>query len=176
MEEGKKRDDYRGVHFSDDERFAFVQRVCELYESQSATIQSCCDAAGISYRAFRLWCTQNATYAEMYKKARDRQDIAYWEDVIRPKAKKSLLRLINGEEYIETKEETGTSPMGAIEKTVTTTKVILPNATAVIFAMKGEYKDRFSERQEITGKDGKELQPSIITVRIPSEPPSDLDD
>lgn len=173
MDESRKRDDYRGITFTDEERLNFVQQICDLYESQSATIESCCKAVGISYRVFRLWCTKNSDFAEMYKKARERQDLAYWEDVIRPKAKKSLLRLIEGEEFTETKEESGTTSFGPIEKTVTTTKVILPNATAVIFAMKGEYKDRFSERQEITGRDGKDLPPSIITVRIPSEPPKD---
>lgn len=169
----KQRKGHSGVTYTDEERMAFVVTVCDLYESQNATIESCCEAAGISYRVFRLWCTQNSQYAELYKKARDNQDQAFWEDIIRPKAKKSLLRLIEGEEYTETKDEDGSTPMGPVSKTTITKKVVLPNPTAVIFAMKGEYKDRFTDRQEITGKDGKELPAAIITVRMPSEPPKE---
>jgi hypothetical protein len=169
--EGKQREGHRGVTFTDEERLAYVTNVCELYESQNATIESCCKAAGISYRVFRLWCTQNADYASMYKKARDNQDKAYWEDVIRPKAKAGLIKLLEGGVKTETTTEEGVGPMGAVSKTVVKVSELLPNVTAVALAMNGEYKERFSQRQEITGKDGKDLPAAIITVRIPAEPP-----
>jgi hypothetical protein len=159
--------------YSLEEKAELVKKVCDLYESQNATIESCCKSVGVSYRAFRLWTVEHADFAELYKKARNNQDNIFWEDIIRPKSKKSLLRLIEGEEYTETKEEDGLTPMGPVSKTTITKKVVLPNPTAVIFAMKGEYKDRFTDRQEITGKDGKELPAAIITVRMPSEPPKE---
>lgn len=156
-----------------EEKAEIVKKICDLYESQDATIESCCKSCGISDRVFRYWLVEHSEFSELYKKARMNQDEFYWEHVIRPKAKKSLSRLIDGEEYEEIRVETGEAPMGPIDKKSITKKVVLPNPTAVIFAMKGEYKQRFAERQEITDTDGNSIQPAIIQIKYPSEPPKD---
>jgi len=53
-----------------EEKTAFVERVCELYETQHATVESCCEAVGISVRSFSLWVSQFAEFTERYKKAK----------------------------------------------------------------------------------------------------------
>lgn len=146
---GKSKPEYKP-----EQKAEIVERVCLLYGSQNVTLESCCETVGISKSAFYLWIAENGEFGERYKKAKAKQDAFYW-DLLREKGKTSLERLVEGEERVEVKEE-GANINGAFvlaKKTTTTTK-ILPNATAVIFAMKGEYPERFVERQEITGKDG----------------------
>lgn len=63
--------------YSLEEKAELVRQVCDLYESQNATIESCCDSVGVSYRAFRLWTVQHADFAEMYKKARNKHKILW---------------------------------------------------------------------------------------------------
>ena len=167
----KAMESKKSPKYSLEEKSEIVSKVCDLYVSQNATIESCCDAVGVSYRAFRLWTVEHAHFAELYKKARQDQDKAYWEDIIRPKAKAGLIKLLEGGVKTETTTEEGVGPMGAVSKTVVKVSELLPNVTAVALAMNGEYKERFSQRQEITGKDGKDLPAAIITVRIPAEPP-----
>ena len=88
----------KGIEFTEEEKVELVSKVCDLYQSQNSTIESCCEAVGFSYRSFHLWCTSNAAFAELYKKAKQNQDLEYWENIIRPKAKRALERLIEGEE------------------------------------------------------------------------------
>lgn len=148
-QKGKSKPEY-----THEQKAQIVERVCLLYESQNVTLESCCNAAGVSVRAFYLWVSENAQFAERYKKAKVKQDDFYW-DLLREKGKTALERLIEGEEKTEVKEE-GSNVGGKFimaKKTTTTTK-ILPNATAVIFAMKGEYPERFVERHEHSGKNG----------------------
>jgi len=137
--------------YSQEERAAIVERVCELYESQNATLESCCKAAGISYQAFNLWVVQNGDFGERYKKAKAKQDVHYWQDIIKPLTKTSLQRLLEGEETqdVEVKDLSDKGlPTGYTAKTVKSSKT-QPNPSAVIFTLKGLYPDMFAERNVI---------------------------
>lgn len=156
---------------TEDEKRALVEKICALYESQDSTIESCCAAVGITYRTFAYWYTADSELSEIYKKAKSKTDDVFW-DRLRPKAKRAIERLIEGETKTETKTESGDGPMGPSSKTTITQSEILPNSTVTIFAMKALYPDKFVERSELTGKDGKDLfpqdafNPSSITVRV----------
>lgn len=164
VEKGKRRPEY-----SPDERAVLVERICELYETQNASAESCCEAANVSYRVFMLWIGQNSAFAERYKKAKQKQDAHYWENVIRPLAKTSLQRLLEGEETqdvevrqlhdkgIPTKDADGNVHTVTTQKTSRT----LPNPTAVIFALKGEFPERFADRSEVNLKTE---QPQLLTI------------
>ncbi len=133
-----------------EEKWAIVEKVCELYETQNATVESCCQAVGITDRLFRLWVGQNTEFSERYKKAKEKQDEVYW-DMLRPLAKTSLQRLLQGEETEETQitdlhfkgsltnEQAQTIKRGKSQ----------PNPTAVIFTLKGLYPDMFADRHKI---------------------------
>lgn len=136
--------------YSQEQKAELVERVCQLYESQNCTIESCCKAAGISESIFRLWLTQFVEFGERYKKARAKQDETYW-DMLRPLAKTSLQRLLEGEET----EETTVADLnfrgtltGQTAETVRRGKT-QPNPTAVIFTLKGLYPDMFADRHKI---------------------------
>ena len=135
--------------YTHEQKAAFVERVCELYETQNSTLESCCRSVGISDRSFNLWAGQFAEFAERYKKAKANQDAHYWQDIIRPLTKTSLQRLLEGEETEDT-EVRDLSDKGLLTghtaQTVKRSKT-QPNATAVIFALKGLYPDMFADRQ-----------------------------
>ena len=143
---GSKKPEY-----TQEERADIVERVCALYESQNATIESCCDAIGISRPSFSLWCAQFSEFSERYKKAKVKQKEFYWEEVIRPLADTGLQRLLKGEVKEETKSEGTQANDGSfiVSKKVVTTSEILPNASVVIFANKGMYPDIFADRQKV---------------------------
>lgn len=135
---------------TEEQKRAIVERICELYETQHSTLESCCKSAGVSESIFRLWLTQVAEFGERYKKAREKQDETYW-DMLRPLAKTSLQRLLEGEET----EETTVADLnfrgtltGQTAETVRRGKT-QPNPTAVIFTLKGLYPDMFAERHKI---------------------------
>lgn len=148
---------------TDEQKRAIVERVCELYETQNATVESCCEAAGISDRLFRLWAGQSSEFSERYKKAKQKQDAHYWENVIRPLAKTSLQRLLEGEETqdIEIRDLSDKGLPTGFKATTTKQSRTLPNPTAVIFALKGEFPERFADRSEVNLKTE---QPQLLTI------------
>lgn len=141
----------RRPEYTLEQRAVLVERICELYETQNASAESCCEAMNVSYRSFMLWLRQNTAFAERYKKAKQQQDAHYWEEVIRPLAKTSLQRLLEGEETqdVEIRDLSDKGVLTNQKATTVKTSRTTPNPTAVIFALKGEYPERFTERQDI---------------------------
>lgn len=165
-------------HHTPEEKAALVEQVCEFYESQNATIESCCHAAGISENAFRLWLAQNGEFAERYKKAKQIQDNAYWQEIIRPLAKTAMQRRLEGETKTETKSEGEWKGDGKdrvfVEKKRTETKSeILPDTTLTIFAMKGIYPKMFADRHEHSGPDSGPINVAFDVERL-SDKEADL--
>lgn len=149
--------------YTPEQKAEIIERICELYETQNATVESCCESAGISNRAFNLWVGQNAQFAERYKKAKQKQDAHYWENVIRPLAKTSLQRLLEGEETqdVEIRDLSDKGLPTGFKATTTKQSRTLPNPTAVIFALKGEFPERFADRSEVNLKTE---QPQLLTI------------
>lgn len=138
--------------YTDEEKADIVEKVCQFYESQNCTLESACQAAGIGDRTFLLWRTQNADFAERFKKARNVQQSEYWETIIQPKAASALQRLLEGEKVFEKKVKRERVKLPGAEETalvetelVETEKEILPNASVVIFVTKGLYPERFTD-------------------------------
>lgn len=134
-----------------EERLRIIEKICELYESQDATIESCCVAVGISDRTLRLWVAQDAVLAARYKKAKERQLNFFWEEVLVPLAPRSFARLLKGEKKVKVEEQGANTidneggSVFVVKKVTTTTDEILPNAAVTIFAMKGIYPERFAK-------------------------------
>ena len=151
----------RKIQHTDEQRAELVERVCEMYESQNSTLESCCEAAGISGRVFNLWCSKNSKFAERYKKAKEVQEKNYWENIIKPLQKKALQKHLEVE-YAEDETEVVYQGVKATDDfgnpvRQRSKKSVLPNPTVLIFSMKGTYKEMFAERTEVTGPDGTQL-------------------
>lgn len=132
-------------HHTDEEKISLSKRICEIYETQHCTLDSACEAVGITSRSFYLWAAQISEISETYKKAKVKSEEHYFEERLKPKVMRSLEKLVEGQTYTETRREEGSGPQGPTFKTVETDVTVLPNPTSVIFAMKGIFKDRFAE-------------------------------
>lgn len=135
------------IKHTDEEKLKIGLLVCQLYESQGATLESCCEAAGVPVRTFRLWAVQLAELADAYKKVKAVQDQIFW-DRLKPIAKSAFERLLTGETKTERKDESGTGANGPFTKESITTSEVLPNPTVTIFAMKGVFPDMFVEKTQ----------------------------
>lgn len=152
---------------SEGEKIALAKRVCELYESQNATLKSCCESAGVSENTFYYWCAQIEEIKVLYKKAKEKSVEIFW-DRLREKAQTGLERLVEGETYTETRREVGVTSTGSIDKTTETEVRVLPNPTSVIFALKGEYPDRFADRgkTDLTSGGKEILQSPLLSLPL----------
>ena len=142
--------------FTEEEKRAIIDQVCEAYETGDYTIESCCEAAGIIERTFRLWLSKDSAYSERYKKAKGKHEESWFENILKPKAMRAIERLLEERESEETKFEelafqgvnTGST------REVKTKSVTPPNATAAIFAMKGAFPGKFKDNVEHSGAVG----------------------
>lgn len=147
----KVRSKPKGVaapQYSKEDKVRLAESICSLYESQGCTLESACQSVGISDRLFRYWAASNSEISDLYKKAKAKSIEIYW-DRLRDKAQTGLELLVEGTTYTERKEESGVGATGVISKTTETEVRVLPNPTSVIFALKGEFPDRFSDRSKV---------------------------
>ena len=140
------------IHYTDEERLAIFERVCEVFASQHCTIESACAAVGLNDRTFRLWKVKYSELSELYKKARATQFDLYWEDLVVPRAESALIRLLKGETKIEKKIEPLTDKgfLTGHEKVTITESEILPHAVITMFAMKAVHPEKFDKDEGVT--------------------------
>ena len=168
MAKGEKQ-----IKYTEEQRAEIVERICLLYESQNATIASCCQACGITDRTFLLWVAADSALSERYKKAKAVQDDNYWESIIRPLAKTALQKHLEVEyadkdvdvvyQGVPVKDKEGNPAKQR------TREFVLPNPTLTIFAMKGLYPEKFADRHEHTGKDGGAIEVKNLTINLPDD-------
>lgn len=168
MAKGEKQ-----IKHTEQQKAEIVEQICLLYESQNATIASCCKACGISDRTFLLWLAEDSELSERYKKAKENQDTNYWQEIIKPLAKTAMQRHLEVE-YAE--DESDVIYQGVLSKDADgnplkqrSRKAVLPNPTALIFAMKGVYPGMFAERHEHTGKDGGPIETKTLIIELPAD-------
>jgi hypothetical protein len=158
--------------FTQEQRADIVERVCALYESQNATIKSCCDSIGISIASFNLWCAQFSEFGERYKKAKSAAGENFFQNVLIPKAMTATEMLLMEREIEEFKDEdivhqgvkSKDDNGNPIRKNTVTRSKQQPNATTAIFIMKAAFPDKFKDVHEHTGKDGGAIQFASIPL------------
>lgn len=145
------------------EKIALSKRICEIYETQHCTIESAAESVGITVRSFHLWANQISEISETYKKAKAKSEEHFFEERLKPKLMTAMERLISDiEEEKHVIEELAHQGLKTGDiRTVTTKTRRDPNATAVIFGMKGAFPDKFAERTKtestLTIQSGSEL-------------------
>lgn len=134
---------------------ARVNKICKLIASDDYTIPEICLQVGINPATYHQWKLDHPDFPDAIKKAQDER-----LEVFRKAARSGLLTLLQGKEYEETTTEYvegkpdaqgNTKPKIKLQKK--TKKVILPNPTSVIFALKNLDEDNFRDiiRQVHTG-------------------------
>lgn len=131
-----------------------------------------CKKAGISEDTFAEWQRKYPDFAESVKRAKDTYE--EWErNGILADAKKSLKVLICGQEYDEVKTEYKSDANGqpVIKSQVRTTKKILPNATAVIFALCNRDPEHWQNRinADVNSKVTAETKTDLSLANVPDD-------
>lgn len=149
---------------TEEEKILLAQRVCDLYESQWATIESICKEVGIGVSTFRLWAVQIGEIGEMYKKAKTKSEEHYFEERLKPRVMRSLEKLVEGFDEVQEVEEDVVWQGIMIKdddglpmrKNKVTKSRVAPNPTSVIFGMKVVFPDKTKDRADVTS-DGKAI-------------------
>ncbi len=90
------------------------------------------------------------TWMNRYPEVRKAYDEGRWESLL--VIEESLYRKAKGYEYEETKEYSGTDSLGRPwSRTVTTTKRVEPDTTALIYYTKNRYPERWRDAWHVTG-------------------------
>ncbi len=151
-----------------------VAIICESI-AQGESNEVAAARAGICLDSFYGWLKNKPDFSDAIKRAR--QEFEQWElDGILKDARKSLKQLICGEEYEETKIEYEQDPENPgklrIKRKTTTNKKILPNVTAVIFALVNRDPEHWQNRvtQELNAKvKADEVDANISLARVPDD-------
>lgn len=142
-----------------------VQRIAELISSDSYTIAEICKEVDISKDTYYRWLKEKSDFSDAIKKAQDTFD---QKCII--EAKKSLMKLVLGYSVDETKTVyiDGKEGRPKIKEQIITKKHYQPNLGAAIFVLTNKDPENWKNRQnsEITGKDGKDLIPSVDLSKI----------
>lgn len=142
--------------------------------AQGDSRQLACKKAGISDDSFLNWLRDNSEFSAVVKNAED--EFRNWEhNEILASAKKSLRVLIEGQEYEETKTEYEQDPRDPtrprVKRQTTTTKKILPSATAVIFALVNRDPENWKNRinSEVEAKVQSDQRADVNMKNIPDD-------
>lgn len=148
-----------------------VAKICKAIEN-GETNETAAKIGGIHVSTFCDWMNKYPEFSEAVKRAK-----AAFEDWqlngILADAKKSLKTLICGQEYEEVKTEYENDKYGnpKIKKQTRILKKVLPNATAVIFALCNRDPEHWQNRvaNEISGKIETESKSNVSLASVPDE-------
>lgn len=153
------------------------ERVQIIHDAIAAgdTYEVAAAKAGISVKTLYEWQAEKGEFADTIKRAK--AEFERWQNEgILEDAKKSLKVLVCGTEYTETKTEYEPDPKNPsqprIKRQTTTTKRILPNPTAVIFALCNRDPENWKNRisQELSGKvETEQTGPGVSLANVPDD-------
>lgn len=147
-----------------------VAKICKGI-SEGQTEKDSCLTAGISVATFHLWLSQKVEFSEAVKKAK--QDYQNWLDKhLLEDAERGLMRLVCGEEYVETTTEYETiNGELVVKKKKEVNKRILPNTTAIIFALTNRAPEKWKNRlsQDVNGKIQTESKSDVSLANVPDD-------
>lgn len=143
-----------------------VAKICQAIEN-GETNATAAKIGGIHVATFCEWQNTKPEFAEAVKRAKSAFEEWQMNGILED-ARKSLKTLVCGQEYEEIKTEYENDKMGnpRIKKQTRVTKKILPNPTAVIFALCNRDPDNWKNRvaQDVNGKIDVEQKGSGVSL------------
>lgn len=148
-----------------------IARICNAI-AEGKTNEQAAKYGGITVSTFCEWQKTKSEFSEAIKKAKAQYEDWLMNGILED-AEKSLVTLIKGCEYEEIKTEYENDSFGnpRIKKQSRTTKKILPNPTAVIFALCNRDPEHWQNRiqQDINGKIETETKNEVSLKNVPDE-------
>lgn len=148
-----------------------VAKICKAIEN-GETNETAAKIGGIAVSTFCRWMDEKPEFKEAVKRAKSAYEDWQMNGILED-ARKSLKTLICGQEYEEIKTEYENDKQGnpRIRKQTRVTKKILPNPTAVIFALCNRDPDNWKNRvtNEINGKIDTDAKTDVSLANVPDE-------
>lgn len=148
-----------------------VARICNAI-AEGKTNEQAATMGGISKDTFYEWMKSNPDFSDHIKKAKAQYEDWLMNGILED-ARNSLATLIKGVEYEEVKTEYENDSFGnpRIKKQSRTTKKILPNPTAVIFALCNRDPEHWKNRidTEVNAKVEQQTKTELNLKEIPDE-------
>lgn len=125
-----------------------VKQICELVATGDHIIKDICKQVGISEAIYYVWKEEKLEFLELLKKAEAERLQAF-----KNMARSGLAKLLDVYEFEEvTTEFIDQKGKPKVKSRKVTKKVIMPNATAVIFALTNQDSENFKHKAEQTIK------------------------
>lgn len=148
-----------------------VAKICKAIEDGETNAMAA-KIGGIAISTFCEWQAEKPEFMEAVKRAKAAFEDWQLNGVLED-AKKSLKTLICGQEYEEVKTEYKSDANGqpVIKSQVRTTKRILPNATAVIFALCNRDPEHWQNRinADVNSKVTAETKTDLSLANVPDD-------
>lgn len=148
-----------------------VKRICDAIE-RGETKETAAKIGGISISTFCEWQSKKPEFMEAIKRAESAFEDWQMNGILED-ARKSLKTLVCGQEYEEIKTEYENDKTGnpRIKKQTRVTKKILPNPTAVIFALCNRDPEHWQNRvnTELSGKVETETKSNVSLANVPDD-------
>jgi len=146
-----------------------IDKICKLIEKDTYTIAELCKSVGISERSYYSWKSENAEFADAIKKA----EVKAVENRL-VECNNSLVKLINGFDYNETKTVYGVEgDSRKIREKSITKKKVLPNLGAIIHYQTNKdpvnWKNKQSVEADITVNHFTDLMKRVAERKKPNE-------
>lgn len=148
-----------------------VAKICKAIEN-GETIETAAKIGGVVVSTFYRWMDEKQEFREAIKRAKEAFEDWQLNGILED-ARKSLKTLICGQEYEEVKTEYEQDPKNPaaprIKRQTRITKKVLPNPTAVIFALCNRDPENWQNRvtNDITGKIEAETKSSVSLANVP---------
>ena len=133
-------------------------KICDKYKEGFHTIESICNAYDVTYAAFHCWITPDRKgfiqeVQALYKEACDSSDENFGL-LIKNAAREELLNRLKPRVATDVKIEDVKNTQGEVtgEKTTTTHKTVMPDATSVIFALTNKDALNFKNQHSLVGE------------------------
>lgn len=150
-----------------------VAKICN-YIAEGKTYADACKLSGLNQATFYRWMESKSDFCEAVKKAKEQYEEWLLNGIL-DDAKKSLKTLICGLDYEEVKTEYEQDPRNPtsprIKRQTRVTKKVLPNPTAVIFALCNRDPEHWQNRvnTELSGKVETETKSNVSLANVPDD-------
>jgi ACT domain-containing protein len=136
-----------------------VERICTLFATGEHSVADVCKQVGLAESTFYKWKEEKSEFSESLKKAEDLRLSAF-----KRMARSGLAKMLDVYDYDEMSRSYSVDKKGnrRIRFEKATRRKVMPNATAVIFALKNLDPENFKEKQEIESHNKVE----VMTMKV----------
>lgn len=126
-----------------------VDRICELFATGEHSVADVCAQVGLAKSTFHKWKEEKSDFSDALKKAEALRLSAF-----KQMARSGLAKLLDVYEHDEMSRSFSVDKNGKrrIKFEKVTRRKVMPNATAVIFALKNLDPENFQDKQEVEHK------------------------